>query len=314
MSGEFERIRKIAESLGPRARGLGDDCAVLASGDGRLLLSTDTSVEGVHFRLDWITHREVGWRAAASALSDLAAGGAGAAGVLAAIVMPASASDEELVAAMDGVGDAAAASGAVVLGGDLSSGPSWAATITVAGWAVRPVTRTGARPGDGVWVTGVLGAARAAIEAWRRHDEPASDARSAFAHPVPRIGAGQWLASAGARAMLDLSDGLGGDIRHLAARSGVAIELDLDAVPVSPTCHDEARRLGVTPQQFAAEGGEDYELLVALPPAFDEASARSFARECGLPITRVGVVRAGAGIRAQSGGRPIELRGYDHFR
>ena len=314
MSGEFERIRQIAESLGARARGLGDDCAVLAPGDGRLLLSTDTSVDGVHFRLDWITHREMGWRAAASALSDLAAGGAGAAGVLAAIVLPDTASDEELVAVMDGVGDASAASGAVVLGGDLSGGPSWAVTITVAGWAVRPVTRTGARPGDGVWVTGVLGAARAALETWRRHEEPAPDARSAFAHPVPRIGAGQWLASAGARAMIDLSDGLGGDIRHLAERSGVAIALDLDAVPVALACHDEARRLGVTTQQFAAEGGEDYELLVALPPEFDEGSAKSFARECGLPITRVGVVRAGAGVRALSGGRPIELKGYDHFR
>ena len=314
MSGEFERIRQIAESLGPRAHGLGDDCAVLPPGDGRLVLSTDTSVEGVHFRLDWITHREMGWRAAASALSDLAAEGAAPAGLLAAVVVPAAASDQELVAVMGGVGDAAASSGAMVIGGDLSSGPSWAATITVAGRAVRPVTRSGARPGDGVWVTGVLGAARAALEAWRRHDQPAPDARSAFAHPVPRIEAGRWLASAGARAMLDLSDGLGGDIHHLAARSNVAIDLDLDAIPVSPTCPAEARRLGVTPQQFAAEGGEDFELLVALPPEFDAGSAASFARECGLPITRVGAVRAGTGIRALSGGRPIVLRGYDHFR
>ena len=171
-----------------------------------------------------------------------------------------------------------------------------------------------ARPGDGVWVTGVLGAARAAVEAWRRSDEPASEARSAFARPVPRIEAGRWLASAGAHAMIDVSDGLGGDVQHLASQSDVAIELDLDAVPASLACRQEARRLGVAPQEFAAEGGEDYELLVALPPEFDAGSAASFARECGLPITRVGVVRAGTGVRARFAGREVTLAGYDHFR
>lgn len=314
MSGEFARIRAIAEAVGQRAYGLGDDCAVLGPGEGRLVVSTDASVEGVHFRFDWITHRETGWRAAAAALSDLAAEGATPAGVLAAVVLPAEATDGELVALMDGVGDAAASSGALVVGGDLSRGPNWTVTMTVLGWAVRPVTRAGARPGDGVWITGVLGAARAAVEAWRRQDEPVSEARAAFVHPVPRIAAGKWLASAGARAMLDVSDGLGGDVHHLAEQSGVAIELELDALPVSPACEAEARRLRIDPRRFAAEGGEDYELLVALPPEFDIGSAASFVRECGLPLTRIGAVRAGAGARARLSGRLVTLRGYDHFR
>ncbi len=314
MSGEFERIGKIAEALGPRASHLGDDCAILSPGQGRLVVSTDASVEGIHFRLDWLGHREVGWRAAASGLSDLAAEGATPAGLLAAIVMPASASDGELVELMEGIADAASSVGALVLGGDLSRGLSWAAAITVLGWALRPVTRAGARPGDGVWVTGALGASRAALETWKRGGEPAPEARSAFAHPVPRIEAGRWLASAGAHAMLDVSDGLGGDAHRLAEESGVAIELELDTVPVSSTCVEEARRLGMPPQRFAAEGGEDYELLVALPPEFDRGSAATFAQACGIGITRVGSVAPGAGVHALLEGRSLVLQGFDHFR
>ncbi|HEY8256257.1 MAG TPA: thiamine-phosphate kinase [Gemmatimonadales bacterium] len=314
MSGEFERIARIAASLGPRARGLGDDCAIIPTGKGRLVVSTDASIEGTHFRLDWIDHREAGWRAAASALSDLAAEAATPAGVLAAVVVPAAAGDEEVVALMDGVGDAAAAVGAHVVGGDLSQGPSWAVTVTVLGWAQRPVTRAGARPGDGVWVTGTLGASRAALEAWKRGDQPDPAARAAFAHPVPRIGAGLRLADAGATALLDISDGLGGDAQHLADSSHVAIVLDLDAVPVSPACHEEARRLRISPQRFAADGGEDYELLVALPPSFDGNAARAFRRECRLALTRIGSVGTGSGLRASLAGREVRLSGYDHFR
>jgi thiamine-monophosphate kinase len=314
VSGEFERIAKIAAALGSRARDLGDDCAILTAGDGRLAVSTDSSVEGIHFRLDWLDHREVGWRAAASALSDLAAEGASPAGVLAAVIVPPAAADEDVVALMDGVGQAAESVRAPVLGGDLSRGSSWIVSMTVLGWARRPVTRAGARPGDRLWVTGALGGARSALEAWKRGDQPSADGRAAFAHPLPRIVAGRMLAEAGALAMIDLSDGLGGDARHLAEQSRVAIELDLAAVPVSLACLDEARRLGVSPQRFAAEGGEDYELLAALPPAFDVDSAHAFTRESGLALTRVGSVAAGSGVRAVQEGRVVALQGYDHFR
>jgi thiamine-monophosphate kinase len=314
VSGEFERIQKIAQALGPQAAGLLDDCAILPTGDGRLVVSTDSSVEGVHFRLDWLRHREVGWRAAASALSDLAAEGATPAAVLAAVVVPPSATDDELVALMTGVGGAAGSVNALVVGGDLSRGPAWVVTITVLGWTKHAVTRAGARPGDRLWVTGVLGGARAALEAWMRGSEPATDARAAFTHPVPRINAGRKLATAGARAMLDLSDGLGGDVRHLADASGVAVELDVDAVPVASACLEEARRLGISPQQFAAEGGEDFELLAALPSEFDADSAMAFQRTTGIALTRVGTVAAGSGVRATLAGTSLALEGFDHFR
>ena len=154
-----------------------------------------------------------------------------------------------------GIGAAAAGAGAFVLGGDLSRGPGWSVAVTVVGRAQRPVTRAGARAGDGIWVTGAVGGARAALEAWRRGDAPTPEARHAYAHPEPRIQAGRWLADHGARAMLDLSDGLGADAGHLAAASGVRIVLTLETVPVAAAAVAEARRMDLPVQQFAAEGG-----------------------------------------------------------
>jgi thiamine-monophosphate kinase len=204
--------------------------------------------------------------------------------------------------------------GAVVLGGDLSAGETWIITITVIGRTDRPIGRAGARAGDAVWVTGELGGARAAVEAWLRGAQPAPAARRAFAAPVPRLAAGRWLAAHGARAMLDISDGLGGDAAHLAEASGVCVELELDALPVASGVAEEAQRLGVAPQQLAAAGGEDYELLVALPPEFGPADADAFALATGLRITRIGRVAQGEGVQSTLRGQPVQVRGYDHFR
>ena len=308
---EFDRIREIVRVLGTSGTGLGDDCGLVRQGDEFLAFSIDTSVEGVHFRLDWIGLQEAGWRSTVAALSDLAAEGAEPVGLLSAVSVPAKASDTELLQLMSGVGAAAKAVGATVLGGDLVRGPVWSVTVTVVGSTRTPVTRGGAVPGDGLWVTGSLGGPRAAVEAWRRGEVPSPGARARFAHPEPRIEAGRWLARHGARAMIDLSDGLGGDARHLAAASGVALEIDLGSVPIPVEVKDEASRGTVSPQQFAAEGGEDYELLVALPPEFEAADL--FTRECRIPLTRVGEVGKGSGARFQLGGRTLELHGFDHF-
>jgi thiamine-monophosphate kinase len=310
---EFDRIRAIARALGAAAGPLGGDCAVLSEPPGSsLVLSTDVSVEEVHFRRDWLRPREIGWRSAAAALSDLAAVGADPIGLLAAVTLPRDTREGELTELMRGVGDAVATVGGVVLGGDLSAGAAWSVAVTVVGRASRPVSRRGARPGDGVWVTGTLGAARSALETWRRGGEPAPDARAAFAHPVARIAPGRWLAGHGATAMLDLSDGLAGDAPHLAAASGVALELDLDLLPLAPSVRAAAGELGIAPAQFAAEGGEDYELLVTLPAEF--AAADELRAECGIPLTRIGSVSAGAGVRLRLDGVDVTLAGFDHFR
>jgi thiamine-monophosphate kinase len=309
---EFDRVRRIVAALGARAAGLGDDCAVLPAADALLVVSTDVSVEDVHFRRSWLSLSEIGWRATAAALSDLAADGAEPSGVLVALTVPASAGDDEVVAVMSGAGAAAAEVGGRIVGGDLSSGPAWSVAVTVLGWATAPVDRAGARPGDGVWVTGSLGGARAALEALQRGDPPDEAARRTFAHPMPRIHAGRWLALHGAGAMIDVSDGLGADAAHVAAASGVALALELERVPVAPAAIPEARRLGLPPERFAAESGEEYELLVTLPPAFEPADVLAFQSVCSLSLTRVGDVVAGAGVQARLAGRPVALGGYDH--
>ncbi len=308
---EFDRIRRIAGILGAEGAGLGDDCGLFRQGEEFIALSTDVSVEGVHFRRNWISPEEIGWRAAAAGLSDLAAEGAEPVGLLCAVTMPAASPEAELLQLMAGVGAAARASDSAILGGDLSAGPSWSVAVTVVGRTQAPVTRGSAEPGNGLWVTGQLGAARAALEAWLRGRAPSPGARTRFAHPEPRIPAGRWLARHGARAMIDLSDGLAGDAWHLAAASQIAVHIDLDSIPVSAETRDEAKWAGVTSQQFAAEGGEDYELLVSLPQRFDAADV--FLRECGIPLTRIGEVAEGSGVRFLLSGRPIELQGFNHF-
>lgn len=309
---EFDRIREIARALG--ARGIGDDCALLEVEQGTLALSCDLSIEGVHFRREWLSLEEIGWRAAASALSDLAAEGARPMGLLCAVATPQEARAGELVRLMRGAGEVAHSAGTEIRGGDLSRGPGWILDVTVVGTAPRPITRAGAEPGDGVWLTGRAGGARAALTAWLDGREPDPGARERFARPVPRIAAGLWLAEHGAHAMLDLSDGLGGDAGHLAAASRARLVIELERLPVDPGAAGEARRQGVAPAEFAAAGGEDYELLVALPSGFGEEDAAAFAAACDLPLTRIGQVEQGTGAVFLREGRVVRLTGYDHFR
>ncbi len=305
--GEFDRVRAIAEALGDDARHLGDDCAFLPGG---WCASTDVSVDEVHFRRAWLDPEEIGWRATAAGLSDLAAVGASADAALVAVVLPESDPTDLLAALMRGAGAAAHSVGAQVVGGDLSRGTQLAVTVTVLGRTDHPVRRSGARVGDAIWVTGTLGGARAALESWRRHRAPEPEHRRRFARPAPRVEAGQWLAAHRATAMLDLSDGLAGDLGHLAAASAVRLEVDLDDVPIDPALPAVAALVGEAPQLFAAVGGEDYELLVTLPADVDLAEGLPD----GLPLTRIGRVVEGAGISLRFAGQPVRLNGFDHFR
>ena len=309
--GEFDRLRAIFVALGTAGRDLGDDCALLSIGGRTLAISIDLSLEGVHFRTDWLALREIGWRATAAALSDLAAEGATPLGVLVSLGVPGNrqrrtGNASPAVQIMAGVGAAARSVGASVLGGDLVRSPRYLVDVCVLGVAQRPVRRSGARPGDGLWVTGRLGGAGLALAALRagRGRRLAPALRRRFARPVPRIAAGRWLARRGARAMIDISDGLAGDAGHVAAASGVGVAIELERVPCWP---------GVTPLA-AVRSGEEYELLVAMPRHFATAGAKAFGRATGLPLTRIGDCTAGRGVRMTHDGRPITPPpGFDHF-
>jgi thiamine-monophosphate kinase len=264
-----ERIARLA-GTDPRVEvGIGDDAAVLAGG---VVLSTDIHVEGVHFRRDRLTPAEIGARVAAANLSDLAAMGAEPLCLLLALGIPEG--FEDVDALVGGV----ASHGVALAGGDLSRADSLVLSVTAAGSAERPVLRSGGRPGDLLVVTGPLGA----------------QAASGYTAPiVPRLAEGAELARM-ATAMIDLSDGIATDLRRLAAASGCGARVALTGLPVAG---------GATPDQ-AATGGEDHELLAAVPP---EATLPDWA-------IVVGELTGGDAVSfLDSTGQPRDLRGYDHF-
>lgn len=298
---EFDVIRAIVRRLGPHARGIGDDAAVLDVPAGeRLVVSSDSAIENVHFRRAWLTPAEIGWRATMAALSDLAAMGATPLGALVALAAPTAwrASIAEL---MSGAGDAAAAAGAAIVGGNLSHADTLMLTTTAIGSAASPVPRSGARAHDALWVTGRLGGPALALRALERGEALDVEARHRFARPAARIAEGRWLAAQGAHAIIDVSDGIVADAGHLATASGVRVVLELDRVP----------RFGVASARDAATSGEEYELLVAADVSLDVAE---FERRFDIPLTRVGSVREGAGVELlEAGARVAPLPGHDHF-
>ncbi|WP_411278760.1 thiamine-phosphate kinase [Gemmatimonas sp.] len=302
---EFDTIRALMARWGDLAVDIGDDAAVLAPAThGTRVVSIDACVEDVHFRRAWITAREVGVRAAVAALSDLAAMGARAEYVLIAFVIP-EGWREQLSEVADGMGAAIREAGARIVGGNLSHGAVFSITTTVIGRAPRVVPRSGARAGDLVVVTGLLGGPGAAIEAWDAGGSPTGWSRERFAAPAPRWAEGEALALAGATAMIDVSDGLAGDARHVAAASGVRLELDAALVPAGPGISAEA----------ALRSGEEYELLACVPAAEYEALAARWAAISVVRLTVVGVVRdADADSDSQSNSaKAPPAHGFDHF-
>jgi thiamine-monophosphate kinase len=311
---EFDHIRRFlqrAHTTGPGVLvGPGDDCAVLS--DGRVALSCDLSIEHIHFERAWLSLEDIGWRAVNAALSDLAACAARPVGALASLAV--ASDDDTAERIMSGVADGLLAHGAVLLGGDLTRSPGPVVLdITVAGSVVEPVLRSGAKPGNEIWVTGQLGGAAAAIRAWQSNTAADPAAAAAFRRPRARTAEALWLAqSAALRAMIDLSDGLAGDAAHLAAASGVRIVLEAATLPVHPA----ARPFPDNGIALALGGGDDYELCFAADAHVVEAVADAFAETFGLPLRRVGYVEAGSGVAlldAAGRPRPMPAAGFDHF-
>jgi thiamine-monophosphate kinase len=322
-----ERLRSAAPSRAVVVGGGDDACVVAGSG---IALSTDISVEDVHFRRTWISARDIGWRATAASLSDLAAVAARPIGILVSIAASSEDMESFVIEVMAGVSEAAAAFDAAVLGGDVSRSPGpLVLDVVVAGGVEQPVLRSGARLGDGLWVTGSLGAAAAAVLDWNAGRPPQPDAIAAFARPRPRIAEARWLAEhAPLHALIDLSDGLAGDAAHIAAASDVRIILDLDRIPIhsaavaaapgtQPAANTQPADARITHAlRLALAGGEDYELCFAAPAGAIEIVADAFVQRFGLRLTRVGTIDAGSGVvTADALGElhPLAIAGYTHL-
>jgi thiamine-monophosphate kinase len=303
---EFDAIRSLIGRWGFLAVGVGGDCAVLDI-SGRLVVSTDTSVEGVHFRRDWMTPAEIGYRATTAALSDLAAAAAFPRGLLVAMTVPRD-WDSDLPALAEGIGDAVLRGRTAIIGGDMTRGPALSLTVTVLGEAAQPLTRAGARPGDRIYVTGAFGGPAAAVRELLAGRRPSAPVLARFLRPVARTKEAEWLAGQGAVAAIDVSDGLAGDLVHLAAASGVRLAIDVGRVPWVE--HGDE----VTLDDVVA-GGEEYELAVAAPAGLDTSL---FHEAFGVPLTDIGSALAagpeGAGVDLSLDGRRVDPpRSWDHF-
>jgi thiamine-monophosphate kinase len=300
---EFDAIRAMLHEWGARASGIGDDAAVLDVPAGtRLVVSTDATFEGVHFRREWLSAEEIGARATTAALSDLAAMAAAPLGLLLALGVP-EGWQQELTELARGVGRPVEQAGCRIVGGNVTRARELSLTLTVLGAAAHPLRRDGARAGEIVLVTGRLGGPGAALHALQSGRVPDPEHMSRFASPRARLDESRWLARAGASAAIDVSDGLGADLTHLARASGVTIDLDLQRIPCVQ---------GVTPEE-ALVSGEEYELVVTFPP-HAVPDVAEFEQQFGLPLTPIGVVTAATGEPVRMAGARVDpARGHDHL-
>jgi thiamine-monophosphate kinase len=282
-------------------------------------------VEGIHFRRDQLSFEEIGHRALAAALSDLAAMGAAPGEAYLALVIAADVELDQAAELARGAQRLADNCTVAIAGGDVTSGSALTVSVTVVGWARDPgelVGRDGARPGDLVVVTGPLGGSGAGLALLEERVGPesvdpavAAALRARYARPHPRLSTGAELSALGATAMIDLSDGLATDARHIAVQSGATVELSLASLPLAPGVAEVANALGLDPAEFAATAGEDYELCACIPqaaaPAVRERWAAPSADEGGPAVTWIGRVLEGPGEVSFRDGQ-ARLSGYEH--
>lgn len=327
--GEHELLARLRERLPPPPShvvvGSGDDAAVTVPG-GATATSVDAIVDGIHFQRRWASPAQIGHKALATALSDLAAMGAAAGEAYIVLFVPPDLDREDCFAIQDGAQRLAEATGTALVGGDLVRAPRLSLAVTVVGHAARPedfVRRAGARPGDLIVVTGRLGGAAAGLallEDAALADRAGLDGQTVTAligrqlEPRPQLAAGGTLAAAGATAMIDISDGLGADAGHVAEAGQVQLAIELERVPIEPGVAEVAAAIGNDAGSLATGNGEDYELLATLPPgALPKARERLAGLDVELSV--IGEVRAGHGVAlTDAAGRRLKPSGFDQLR
>jgi thiamine-monophosphate kinase len=308
-AGEFGLIARVTARLaGTPATllGPGDDAAVVAVPDGRVVASTDVLVEGRHFRRDWSSAVDVGHRAAAANLADIAAMGASPSALLVALCAPPDLDVRWAEELTDGLAAEAGLAGAAIVGGDVSASPVLTIAVTALGdlGGRVPVLRSGARPGDRVALAGRLGWAAGGYAVLCRGFRTPRVLVEAHRRPVVEYPAGPAAADAGATSMIDVSDGLLADAGHVAAASRVAIDLHRSAFEVPEPMADAARALGADPYAWILTGGDDHALLATFPPDVE------------LPggWRPIGLVAEGTGVTVDGRRYDEGPAGWDHFR
>lgn len=317
--GEFgliAQLRTIATTGDGVVTGIGDDCAVLELGGGTILVSCDASVEEVHFSRTLATPEQIGWKCAASAISDIAAMGGRPRYLTVAIACPQDTKTEFLEKLFRGINDAATAASMHVVGGDTTCSPQGVMLdITVLGEPIdgRILLRSGARVGDLLCVTGTPGRSAAGLFALQAKID-APELIEAHLHPEPRIAEGQWLAAREVvHAMADVSDGLVQDAGHLATASGIGLDFQPEKLTVPPALQNFEPTQGIEAIDLVMTGGEDYELIVAVDPAAQAELSREFEAAFGMPLSPIGIFTdKWNGVQIE--GQDASEIGFDHFR
>jgi thiamine-monophosphate kinase len=334
--GEFNLIRSISGTFPPRSSGvilgIGDDAAILRIPPGHhTVMSTDLLIEDVHFTTSTESFYDIGVKAAAANLSDMAAMGAKPAFLLVAIALPSTLTLTDWQALYRGLSRTCRDHGVHIVGGDTSASPRGCfISLTIVG-IVRPgcaLQRSGASPGDWIFVSGTLGDAAAGLHSLRTghirgstKTKPSQGLRYLIARhsrPTPRIALGQLLSTRGwASAAIDISDGLSNDLGHLCRQSQAGALISASNIPLSSHLKHFAQQQGIDPLQWALHGGEDYELLFTVPPMYAKKVERA-ANRLHIPLTAIGhITSRRLGIRIQDpdqGIRSFPQAGYTHFQ
>lgn len=327
---EDELVRAIRKVLSGEAPGVlvsvGDDAAVVEAGEHQLVLTSDMLVEEVHFDLMSVSAHDLGHKSITASASDIAAMGGSPRYGLVSLALPATVEAPWVMELYGGIREAAHEYGMVVVGGDTTRGEQHVVSVAAVGTVARgkAVTRSGARSGDHLVVTGTLGGAAGGL---RLAGEPPHGVRGAlrsawgrelvqaYLRPVARVGEGETLAQSGATAMIDISDGLALDLSRLCAESEVGATLRLADVPVPQALEELGRELGIDPLEQALHGGEDYELLACLPPDAVAPAQEQIRDRFGTTLTPIGEVTDDGLVAVQVDGAeaPLEPKGWDPF-